>query len=98
VARGCIDDCLTRAKAAIDHLVAAETYAWLLARDECPIDARPRYLLPAQKAAWSLPALRQDARYQRLWSLISDGVAFPTRGYRTWRERVNPALRRALAR
>lgn len=96
VAKRCTGDCLFRARAAIDRLIAAETYDWLLARDECSEPMRPRYLLPAQAAAWELPSVARDPRYQRLWSLIADGVAFPTHGYRQWREQVNPELQRTL--
>lgn len=95
IARACDDACYARALRAIELLVADDTYAWLLARDECG-EARPRYLLPAQRSAWSLP-VTSDERYRRLHAIVEDGVAFPTRGYRTWRQEVGPTLRKRLA-
>lgn len=84
VNKACVGECLTAAKEFIEYMIKPETYDWYLGSRECESTRQPRYLLPAQEAAWKVAAT-QDPLYRRLKALTATGVSFPNSGFAKWR-------------
>jgi thiamine pyridinylase len=65
------------AKRFISYMNDAQTFAWIHQSKDLGADAAPRYLLPATRSAFGVPAIAQDPIMQQIRPLLDQGTFFP---------------------
>lgn len=90
--RGCVGVCQEDARAFAELLTSARTNEILMLSKDASPAAKPRYLLPASKAAFRLPSIAADPLYATLGRAIANGGSFPNRGL----ARVRGAMKNEL--
>ncbi|KYF63831.1 hypothetical protein BE04_11035 [Sorangium cellulosum] len=81
VSARCTDACADAAAAFVAYMSSASTFAWILASEDAPQEARvPRYLMAATFDAYSAPTIGADPFYQAINALTEEGKSFPNGG------------------
>ncbi|WP_434389981.1 extracellular solute-binding protein [Melittangium boletus] len=93
----CTGACEQAARDFVAYMTRASTYQWMVLSEDAPAEGRvPRYLMPANRAVYALPAVAADAFYPVIGAASATGGAFPNTGLYGIRKQMRDHLRQAL--
>lgn len=95
--KGCDGECAAAGKAFASYIDSVETMKWYLGAEECSTKVPPRYLIPATRSAFEIPAIKSDKFYAVIRPAIESATPIPNKGLEGQRKAMRDNLLKELS-